>query len=94
MKLKFTINNLLRLVALLLLTASCTTNYTHSSGNNSNKDTDSRSCGNQAKLNAPTYICRNPLMCAPDEFGIAIDSISRNSAYYDQCMLQKGYRAQ
>ena len=94
MKLKFTINNLLGVVALLLLTASCTTNYTHSSGNNSNKDTDLRSCGNQAKLNAPTYICRNPLMCAPDEFGIVIDSISRNNAYYDQCMLQKGYRAQ
>ena len=31
---------------------------------------------------------------APDEFGIVIDSISRNNAYYDQCMLQKGYRAQ
>mgnify|MGYP003996646083 CR=1 FL=1 len=94
MKLKFTINNLLRLVALLLLTASCTTNYTHSSGNNSNKDTDSRSCGNQAKLNAPTYICRNPLMCAPDEFAIAIEALTRNDAFFDQCMLQKGYRAQ
>jgi hypothetical protein len=94
MQIKFTINNLLGAVALLLLTASCTTNYTHSSGNNSNKDTDSRSCDNQAKLNAPTYICRNPLMCAPDEFAIVLDSISRNNAYYDQCMLQKGYRAQ
>ena len=94
MQIKFTVNNLLGAVALLLLTASCTTNYTHSSGNNSNKDTDSRSCDNQAKLNAPTYICRNPLMCAPDEFTIVLDSISRNNAYYDQCMLQKGYRAQ
>jgi hypothetical protein len=78
---------------LLLLLTSCTT-YSHQSGNNSNLDTDSRSCKNMANLNAPTYICRNPLMCAPDEIAIAWEAIARNEAYYDQCMLQKGYRAQ
>ena len=33
-------------------------------------------------------------MCAPDEFAIAIEAIARNDAFFDQCMLQKGYRAQ
>ena len=78
---------------LLFILASCTT-YSHQSGNDSNLGTDSRSCKNLANLNAPTYICRNPLMCAPDEIAIAWEAIVRNDAYYDQCMLQKGYRAQ
>ena len=78
---------------LLFFLASCAT-YTHQSGNDSNLDIDSRSCKNMANLNAPTYICRNPLMCAPDEIAIAWEAIARNDAYYDQCMLQKGYRAQ
>ena len=77
----------------ILFLASCTT-YSHQSGNNSNLDIDKRSCSNLANLNAPTYICRNPLMCAPDEFAIAIEAIARNDAYFDQCMIQKGYRAQ
>ena len=78
---------------LLLFLASCTT-YSHQSGNNSNWDIDRRSCSNLANLNAPTYICRNPLMCAPDEIAIAWEAIARNDAYFDQCMIQKGYRAQ
>ena len=78
---------------LFILIASCTT-YTHQSGNNSRLEIDKRSCGNLANLNAPTYICRNPLMCAPDEIAIAWEAIARNDAYFDQCMIQKGYRAQ
>ena len=78
---------------LLFFSASCTT-YSHQSGNNSNLDRDRRSCSNLANLNAPTYICRNPLMCAPDEFAIAIDALARNDAFFDQCMLQKGYTPQ
>ena len=77
----------------LFFLASCTT-YTHQSGNNSRLEIDKRSCGNLANLNAPTYICRNPLMCAPDEIAIAWEAIARNDAYFDQCMIQKGYRAQ
>ena len=85
--------NLFLSILLLVLLTSCAT-YSHQSGNNSNLDIDRRSCGNLANLNAPTYICRNPLMCAPDEFAIAIESLARNDAFFDQCMLQKGYRAQ
>ena len=87
------IKNLVLCVFVLIFLASCTT-YSHQTGNNSNLDTDRRSCSNLANLNAPTYICRNPLMCAPDEFAIVIEAIARNDAFFDQCMLQKGYRAQ
>ena len=91
--LKSIIKKPLLVLSLTFLTA-CSTTYVHKSGNNSNLETDSRSCNNLARLNAPTYICRNPLMCAPDEFAIAIEALSRNDAYYQQCMLQKGYQAQ
>ena len=40
---------------------------------------------------APTYLCRNPLMCAPDETSIALASMFDNAAAYDLCMLKKGY---
>jgi len=82
------------LITSLTILAACSTTYSHKSGNNSNIEMDSRSCSNQAKLNAPTYLCRNPLMCAPDEFSLVINSIAQNDAYYDQCMLRKGYQAQ
>jgi hypothetical protein len=32
---------------------------------------------------APTYICRIPFVCAPDEFPIIIEALSRNAAVYD-----------
>ncbi len=72
----------------------CATNWSHRSGNNYNLDTDKRYCNTQARIQAPTYICRNPLMCAPDEFAIAMEALSRNAAFFDRCMMQKGYTAQ
>ena len=44
-----------------------------------------------ARVVAPTYLCRNPLMCAPDETSIALASMFDNAAAYDLCMLKKGY---
>ncbi|MDA1181826.1 MAG: hypothetical protein O3C64_05635 [Proteobacteria bacterium] len=78
-------------VLILLLLASCASTYSHRSGNNSNLDADSRYCSSQAKLVAPVYLCRNPLMCAPDEVGTVWTSIAQNDAAYDQCMQTKGY---
>jgi len=49
-------------------------------------------CRTEANLYAPTYICRNPFMCAPDEFQIATQAIIRNETYYKRCMQLKGYR--
>ena len=70
---------------------SCTGTYTHRTGNNSNLSYDSRTCSAHAKVVAPTYLCRNPLMCAPDETSIALASMFDNAAAYDLCMLKKGY---
>jgi hypothetical protein len=77
-----------------LFLTGCATTWSHQSGNNSNLNTDSRYCGATANSVAPTYICRNPLMCAPDELGIALERIAQNNAAYDRCMIQKGYTAQ
>ena len=75
----------------VLFLFSCTTQFKHQSGNNSNLGNDTRYCKATANSQAPTYICRNPLMCAPDETSIVLMSISQNNAVYDQCMMSKGY---
>ena len=77
-------------VLIFVIISSCTT-WSHQSGNNSNLNSDKRYCNTEARIQAPTYICRNPLMCAPDEFATAIDALSRNAAVFDRCMLRKGY---
>ena len=71
--------------------SNCTATYTHRSGNNSNLSYDSRTCNAHARVVAPTYICRKPLMCAADETSIALASMFDNAAAYDLCMLKKGY---
>ena len=76
---------------LIFVTISSCTTWSHQSGNNNNLNSDKRYCNTEARIQAPTYICRNPLMCAPDEFAIAIDALSRNAAVFDRCMLRKGY---
>ena len=78
----------------ILLLSSCATNWSHRSGNNNNLDIDKRYCNSQARIQAPTYICRNPFMCAPDEFAIAMEALSRNAAVFDRCMMQRGYTVQ
>ena len=85
---------IMSLLLVLFLTGCASSSWTHKSNDNSNLEFDSGFCRSFANANAPTYICRNPLMCAPDEFAIAIDAIGRNNSYFDQCMLQKGYTAQ
>jgi hypothetical protein len=89
-------NQIKKLMIILAFTflSGCATTYSHQSGNNSNLSVDSRSCDNQADMQAPVYLCRNPLMCAPDETSLVFSSIAQNDAIYDQCMLQKGYRPQ
>ena len=77
-------------VFIFVMVASCST-WSHQSGNNSNLNSDKRYCNTEARIQAPTYICRNPLMCAPDEFAIAIEALSRNAAVFDRCMMRKGY---
>ena len=77
---------------LLIITflSSCAT-YSHKSGNNSNLDTDSRFCQLTANTQAPTYICRGITFCAPDETAIALQALAQNNAFYEKCMMSKGY---
>ena len=57
----------------VLFLFSCTTQFKHQSGNNSNLGNDTRYCKATANSQAPTYICRNPFMCAPDETSIVLN---------------------
>tara|TARA_B100001093_G_C26066973_1_gene692866 strand:- start:103 stop:384 length:282 start_codon:yes stop_codon:yes gene_type:complete len=90
------INQIKKIFIILSLTllTGCATTYSHKSGNNSNLSIDSRMCDNQADIQAPVYLCRNPFFCQPDETALVFNSIERNSSIYDQCMLSRGYQPQ
>lgn len=80
------------LIASIIFISSCSsTSYKHSSGNNNYLSSDTSNCRTEAYLYAPTYICRNPFMCAPDEFQIATQALIRNETYFKRCMQLKGY---
>ena len=78
---------------ILSIILSCTdiSSFKHSSGNNSYLYIDSDICATEANLYAPSYICRNPLMCQPDEFQIVTQSLLKNKNYFRRCMQKKGY---
>ena len=52
---------------------------------------DSGYCKALARSQYPGYICRNPLMCAPDETNKVLDQIIQSRATFNKCMYQKGY---
>ena len=73
--------------------AGCSnTSWQHKSNNNSNVNFDSGFCRSLANVKAPTYICKDPLMCSPDEFSLAITALGQNAAEYNHCMYKKGYK--
>ena len=82
------------IILIFIFLSACQSNWTSVSGNNSNLTNDKRYCSASADAAVPIYMCRNPLMCAPDEFAIAIEALSQNAAVFDRCMMQKGYTAQ
>jgi hypothetical protein len=79
------------LVSLILLffTVGCATEWESSNTSNSVSQ-DRRYCKAMANAAAPTYLCRNPLMCASDETVKVLDSMVRNNAYFEKCMFEKG----
>ena len=85
--------NFFFIILSFIILSSCTT-YSHRSGNNSNLATDSKFCQGRANAQAPTYICRNPLACTPEETSYAWSQIAKNNGIYDQCMISKGYQPQ
>jgi hypothetical protein len=83
---------LTKLIFLLILLSSCAGGtWNHQSGDNSKLNLDRNFCDSFADSRYPTYLCKNPLMCAPDETSKVISSIAENSAAYRNCMHGKGY---
>ena len=80
------------LLIIFSMLASCAnTSWEHRSGNNSDLDFHSGYCRSLANAKAPTYICKDPFMCKPEEFSLAITALGQNAAVYDHCMYKKGY---
>jgi hypothetical protein len=69
---------------------SCTSEWESPSGDRSRLNQDQRYCKATARAVAPIYICRNPLLCTPDETSRVIQSITSHNAYFDKCMFEQG----
>lgn len=76
----------------LIFLSACATEWDNPSGNSSKLNQDSGYCKSVARAAAPIYICRNPLMCAPDETNRVINSLSSHRGYFDKCMFEQGNR--
>ena len=81
------------LIIFSILTSCANTSWEHRSGNNSDLNFHSGFCKSLANAKAPTYICKDPFMCKPEEFSLAITALGQNAATYDHCMYQKGYNS-
>ena len=82
---------ILNLLIFVLLTSCAAGTWDHRSGNNSDLNYHSGYCRSFANSKAPIYICRNPLMCAPDEISIVLMDWAENESNYKNCMYTKGY---
>ena len=77
---------------LILINTGCvSSNWQHTSGVNSNISYDKNYCKSKANVQSPTYICKDPLMCKPEEFSTAITALADHAASYNYCMFNKGY---
>ena len=84
---KFVVNFII-----LIFLASCSSGtWSHHSGNNNSYSRDAGYCKALARSQFPGYICRNPLMCAPDETNKVLDQLIQSKATFNKCMYQKGY---
>lgn len=81
------------LILFSFLTSCANNTWKHTSGNNSELDFHSGFCKSLANAKAPTYICKDPLMCKPEEFSLAITALGQNAAEYNHCMYKKGYNS-
>lgn len=82
---------IMNLILIMFLSGCASSSWTHKSNDNSNLEFDSGFCRSFANANAPTYICKDPLMCSPDELSLAITALGQNAAEYNHCMYKKGY---
>ena len=84
--------NILLLMLSIILSGCASTNWTHQTSNNSKLSLDKGECRAFANSKSPTYLCKNPLYCEPEEWAEVITSISTNNATFDYCMYKKGYK--
>ena len=84
--------NILLIMLLIILSGCASTNWTHQNSNNSKLSFDKGECRAFANSKSPTYLCKNPLYCEPEEWAEVITSISTNNATFDYCMYKKGYK--
>ena len=78
---------------LFFLLASCANNsWEHNSGNNSKLNFHTGYCRSLANAKAPTYICKDPFMCKPEELSLTITALGQNAAEYNHCMYKQGYK--
>ena len=82
---------LLNLILLIFFTSCASGTWTHSSGNNDSYSRDIGYCNALSRSQYPGYICRNPLMCAPDETNKVLDQLIGANAVFKKCMYEKGY---
>ena len=80
------------IISLIILTGCAPTNWVNQNSNNSNLSFDKGECRSFANLKSPTYLCKNPFYCEPDEWTKVLSSISQNNSTFDYCMYQKGYK--
>ena len=84
-------NKLIYIIIFYLLTSCANTSWEHKSGNNTELNFHKGFCRSLANAKAPTYICKDPLMCKPEEFSLAITALGQNAAEYNHCMYKQGY---
>jgi hypothetical protein len=80
----------LLLISIAILLSSCAAEWQSNTGGSNKLYQDKAYCKSLANAAAPIYICRNPLMCAPDETPVVIQSLSSNTGYFNQCMFDRG----
>ena len=69
----------------------CQFEYDEPSGPRLRWSTNTLLCKSLARSKHPGYICKNPLMCAPEEFNIVINELTQYEAVFQNCMLSRGY---
>ena len=84
-------NKLIYIIIFSLLTSCASTSWEHNSENNTELNFHKGFCRSLANAKAPTYICKDPFMCKPEEFSLAITALGQNAAEYNHCMYKQGY---
>ena len=86
-------NKLTYIILFSLLTSCANSSWEHNSGNNTELNFHAGFCRSLANAKAPTYICKDPFMCKPEELSLAITALGQNAAEYNHCMYKKGYNS-